>query len=364
MKMETIGKALSAQFAERDDVIEGLLVSLVARQHVLLIGVPGTAKSALISELARRITGADYFQWLLTRFSTPEELFGPVSLKALEQGLYQRNASGKLPEAHLAFLDEIFKANSAILNSLLTLINERLFYNGGAPIRTPLQSLIGASNEYPEEGEGLEALFDRFLMRFELDYIAEEQAFVSMLKGSSSVPAAMTIDELYELQFLSDAVHVPDDVFEALAAIRRELKQQSIRPSDRRFKQSLSLIRAKAVLSGRPQAEPSDLLVLKSGLWEKPDQKDAVGKIVAKYAQDSVKLKLEELRGQLKGIVKDTQGKTLTTDQTMDVTQKLKALRHGVQLLAASHPGRKEIAAVEQALEKTLQEIASQALGV
>ena len=184
-KIVQIKNYLESKFYEREAEIEGLLISVLARQHMLLIGPAGTAKSLLSVELAKIVQGVNYFQWLLTRFSTPEELFGPVSLKELEQGIYKRNTTGKLPEAHIAFLDELFKASSAILNSLLTLINERLFYNNGKPFRTPLISIIGASNEYPEEGEGLEALYDRFLLRYETDYLKNDANFISMLKGAN-----------------------------------------------------------------------------------------------------------------------------------------------------------------------------------
>ncbi|MBO1912898.1 AAA family ATPase, partial [Microvirga sp. 3-52] len=144
-----------------------------------------------------------------------------------------RNTATKMPEANLVFLDEIFKANSAILNSLLTLINERLFYNNGTPAKVPLMSVIGASNEYPEEGEGLEALFDRFLLRFELDYIADEMNFVSMMKGTgqNQVMPSMTMDELVQLQFFTDMVTIPDEVYETLSKIRNELRDEGIRPS-------------------------------------------------------------------------------------------------------------------------------------
>lgn len=156
------------------------------------------------------------------------KLLNGFQLKELEQGIYKRNTSGKLPEAHVSFLDEIFKANSAILNSLLTLINERLYYNNGGPVQTPLISVIGSSNEYPEEGEGLEALFDRFLIRFEVDYIGEVQSFMSMLKDLPSIPATMTLDGLYELQFFSDMVEIPDEVLETLALIRKEFRDEGM----------------------------------------------------------------------------------------------------------------------------------------
>ena len=143
-----MGKA----FPERKQVIDGSLCSILAGEHVLLLGPPGTAKSALVRAIAQAFSGA-YFERLLTKFSTPEELFGPISLKALEEDRFARVIQGKLPEAEFAFVDEIFKANSAILNSLLSLINERVFHNDGAPIRCPLVTLFGASNELPEGKE-------------------------------------------------------------------------------------------------------------------------------------------------------------------------------------------------------------------
>ena len=149
---------LMAQFPERKDVIDGSLAAVLAGEHVLLIGPPGTAKSALVRCLAQ-VFGGSYLERLLTKFSTPEELFGPISLKALEQDRFVRVTAGKLPEAEFAFIDEIFKSNSAVLNSLLSIVNERLFHND-SPIHCPLVSLFGASNELPD-GKELEALFDK-----------------------------------------------------------------------------------------------------------------------------------------------------------------------------------------------------------
>lgn len=363
MKIVNIQQALSSQYAERDEAIEGLTVGLIARQHTLLIGPPGTGKSALVSDLTRRITGTNYFQWLLTRFSTPEELFGPVSLKELEQGVYKRNTAGKLPEAHICYLDELFKANSAILNALLTLINERIFYNNGAPVRVPLQSVIGSSNEYPEEGEGLEALFDRFLLRFEVDYIGEEQSFLSMLRGSPSIPADMSLDELYQLQFFSDAVLIPDDVLEALAKIRKALKDEGIHPSDRRFKQSLSVIRAKAVLSGRDRAVVDDILMLKNSLWERPEQRQKVTEIVRKHAQDVVKAKLEDMINEVKDVLKAMKENS-STEQAVEATKKLKLLKTDMEKLNKDYPGRKEIDKGIGLIQESLESIATQIMGV
>ena len=165
-KVNEIRNYLTATFKERDEVVDGLLTALVARVHILMIGAPGTAKSAITVALSGLIDGFDYFQWLLTKFSTPEEIFGPYDLAKLKSGLYERITFGKLPVAHMAYLDEIFKANSAILNALLTVINERVFYNGTRQDISPLMTLVGTSNEYPQEEE-LQAVFDRFMLRFE-----------------------------------------------------------------------------------------------------------------------------------------------------------------------------------------------------
>ena len=162
-RLAAIATELDQTFVERSEVVEGALAALLAGQHLLLIGPPGTAKSMLADRICQRIEGAGYFQWLLTKFTTPEEVFGAVSLKALERDEYRRVTTNKLPEAHIAFLDEIFKASSSILNALLTLLNERCFDNGSERLRTPLVTLFGAANELPEEDE-LQAVYDLSLI--------------------------------------------------------------------------------------------------------------------------------------------------------------------------------------------------------
>ncbi len=342
-KLEEIKKALNAKFFEREEEVEGILVALLSRQHMLMIGPAGTAKSALSVELAKIVQGTDYFQWLLTRFSTPEEVFGPLSLKDLEQGVYKRNTATKMPEANLVFLDEIFKANSAILNSLLTLINERLFYNNGTPVKVPLMSVIGASNEYPEEGEGLEALFDRFLLRFELDYIADETNFVSMMKGTGQnfVMPSMTMDELVQLQFFTDMVAIPDEVYDTLSKIRNELRDEGIRPSDRRFKQSLSVLQAKALINQRQVVKVDDIVILENALWETVDQKDNVSLIVRSHAQDVVTQKLDRIQEEASEIFSFIQ-KDASTDAGMEATRKLKSLFADLNKLKKHNQSRDE----------------------
>ena len=340
-KLEEIRQALNSKFFERENEVEGILVALLSRQHMLMIGPAGTAKSALSSELSKIIEGTTYFQWLLTKFSTPEEVFGPLSLKDLEQGVYQRITKTKMPEANIVFLDEIFKANSAILNSLLTLINERLFYNNGSPVQVPLMSVIGASNEYPEEDEGLDALFDRFLLRYEINPIVDETNFVSMLKaaGQTMQMPFMTMEELVHLQFLTDKVVIPDEVYKALSKIRVGLRDEGIRPSDRRFKQSLSVLQAKALINQRQVVQMEDITILENVLWEKVDQKDAVSYIIRNHAHDVITQTLYSIQNEANEVFY-----SILQDQSpeagMEATQKMKALVADLNKLKSHNQSR------------------------
>lgn len=304
-KIKEIETFLNTMYLERDEMIRGILVAFIARQHVLLVGDPGTAKSALVADLSRCVTGTNYFQWLLTRFSTPKELFGPVSLKALEQDTYKRNTHNKLPEAHIGFVDEIFKANSAILNALLTLANERLFYNNGGIVQSPLFSIIGASNEWPEEGEGFEALFDRFILRYEIDYIQDGNNFVAMLQGAYPAQRpTITLVELEQLQFQAEMmVTVPQDILEVLRDIRDSLRLEGIRPSDRRFRQVLSLLKGSATLDGRDVVVRKDLIILVHSLWVKPEANER--DIVRRTVQDRVLDPVEKEIADLTDIIRD-----------------------------------------------------------
>jgi len=275
-RLQRIRDELGQAFLERTDVIDGALTALLAGQHVLLIGPPGTAKSMLADELCRRLDGASYFQWLLTKFTTPEELFGAVSLRALESDDYRRVTTHKLPEAHIAFLDEVFKANSSILNSILTVLNERRFHNGREIVDVPLITLFGASNELPEEDE-LQALYDRFLLRFLVGYIADDFKFLRMLHGkAASARTTLTLSDLRQLQQAVHGVVVPQHVFGALADIRRELGRKQLVASDRRYRHCVALLQAHAYLLGRDTVGEEDVFFLENVLWHDPKERDEV----------------------------------------------------------------------------------------
>ena len=281
-KLKKIRSDLKSRYFERDDVIDGAFCALLTGSHLLLIGPPGTAKSQLANEICRKITGARYFQWLLTKFTTPEELFGAVSLKGLENDEYRRVTSGKLPEAHIAFLDEVFKASSSILNTLLTIMNERIFYNGTEKVRIPLISLFGASNELPSEEDELEALYDRFLLRYVVDYIKEDFRFLKMLNTENeiSVEGVITSEELDSCREEAGRVKLPSNILKLISRIRKDLAKKGITPSDRRYKQSVSLLKSRAYLEGRSEVSEDDLRFLENVLWREPGEKAEIQSVI------------------------------------------------------------------------------------
>jgi MoxR-like ATPase len=251
-KLQAIERELTASLIERDEVIRASLVTLLARQHLVVLGPPGKAKSALVSELSGRISlqngaGLRSFAYLMTRFTTPEELFGPVSVAGLKRDEYRRITSGKLVEAELVFLDEIFKASSAILNALLKIANERVFHNGDQEMQVPLISLFGASNEMPQ-GNELEALWDRFLLRFRVGYVTDT-GFAKFIRAAAakhngqnsngSQPLMLLQSELTALQQSVAQVAIPNAVVDLIEQLRKDLMSKGIIISDRRWGQAL-----------------------------------------------------------------------------------------------------------------------------
>lgn len=368
-KLQQIQQCLNSKFYDREAEIEALMTALLSRQHILFIGPAGTGKSALSSMLGEMVEGSMYFQHLLTPFSTPEELFGVLSLKDLEQGIYKRNIERMLPEAHFAFIDEIFKANSAILNSLLTLINERIFYNNGVPVAAPLMTLVGSSNEYIEEGEGLEALFDRFLLRYEVDYIREENSFISMLKNDQEIQVPkLTLSELFQHQECVKEVGISDTIYKALAKVRTKLRDEGIRPSDRRFKQSLSLLRAKAYLDGRAHVNRADLVVLKHALWETVEQKEKTAEILHEIAHDTVEAFMNRVVPEFESLLLNAQNTLISRTpgsraKLSELLMQGKTLFLEVQSMHRQAPNREELTSLKNDMHKRLLQMTTDVIG-
>lgn len=244
----------------RRPLVELVVLAAVAREHVLVIGAPGTAKSAAVRRVASQL-GGRYFEYLLSRFTEPSELFGPVDLRRLREGAIEVQTAGMLPEADVAFLDEVFLGSTAILNNLLSLLNERRFRHGLTDTRVPLRVCVGASNALPSE-TSLAAFADRFLLRVFVEPI-EDAALETLLEQgwSIEVSAAAAQSRLAELDLLCDAVRTVEltAVRPRIADMARMLRNAGIGLSDRRIVKVQRLVAAAAVLSGRRVANEADL---------------------------------------------------------------------------------------------------------
>ena len=279
-RLRKLRDALLTGLVERDLPVRLALIAALAGEHLLLVGPPGTAKSLIARRLHLAFAKSSYFERLLTRFTVPEELFGPLSIKGLEEDRYERLTTAYLPTASIAFLDEIFKANSAILNSLLTLLNEREFDNGTRRDRTPLIAVIGASNELPDSEE-LDALFDRFLLRLHVGAVSKD-AFPSLigLRGHAApdVPESLKLTDadVVAIQAEAEKVEVPDDVVALLCALRDWCGAESIPVSDRRWRKLVKLLQVSALTNGRETVSIWDCWLLQHCLWNTPEDREKV----------------------------------------------------------------------------------------
>ena len=282
---------------EKETEINLSLLAALAGESILLLGPPGVAKSMVARRLKSAFTDARAFEYLMSRFSTPDEIFGPVSISRLkESDKYERAIDGYLPTADVVFLDEIWKAGPAIQNTLLTVINEKLFRNGDKELHLPLKLLVAASNELPAQGEGLEALWDRFLIRILCTCVKQEESFYKMLLDDSADHPETTAcewqisdREYAEWQAEIRRVTLPLDVLSCITAIRHGLTsvemqdsdlRRNVYVSDRRWKNIVKLLKTSAFVHGRTEVSMTDLLPVYHCLWSEPDESVAIRDIV------------------------------------------------------------------------------------
>lgn len=278
-KMQQISVEMNQLFVERDELIKLMMLAITTGTNLLMLGPPGTAKSAITYELCGRIENAKYFQWMLNKTSDPSEILGPFSVKEMENDKFMRITTGKLPEAHIAFMDEVFKSNAPTLNALLTIMNEHMFYNDGKAVDVPLISMFGASNEPPED-ESLDAMYDRFIFRMNVQYIhdaankkrmhsnyVDNRAGLLGLAGKTTI----TLDELLVLQQASKSVKVSKDIINKFIRLISDLDRQAIHVSDRRQNECFKIMQGSAVLRGSNVVGLDDFRSLIYVLWEKEE---------------------------------------------------------------------------------------------
>ena len=289
-KVQKILAYLGHDLIERDEPLKLALLSILAGENSVFLGPPGTGKSLMARRIADMIEHPDnksgYFEYLLTKFSTPDEIFGPLSIAELKADRFRRNTEKYLPTASIGFLDEIFKSNSSILNSLLTILNERIYHNGAEAQKVPLRALIAASNEVPNEHDELTALYDRFLLRCFVDYVSDA-GFEGLFDEPKPQerPASITENEMDSILNESGKVALPEEVISAISQIWRahkdafkEDRRESL--SDRRLKKAVKLIKVSSHTNGRNEADLSDVLLLKNCLWNHPENAAKVQDIV------------------------------------------------------------------------------------
>jgi len=346
-KIQAIERDLGFKYPRKSSVIHGLFNGLISKHHVLILGPPGVAKSKLVGDFSKVVNGANYFSYLMTNYTTPEELFGPISFSALQNDKFERITNGMLPEANVAMLDEIWKANSSVLNSLLQLVNERKFKNGTQLKDVPLDILIGASNEYPEDSS-LNALFDRFLLRFWVDSSWDSNSFATLIERvqtSKGTKQKLSRKEIIELQKAAKNIAWTKENNKMLVEIWSMLNSKQFSFSDRRWVQAIDSIKAEALLSDNKDVQPINFTILKDIMWDNHHDSKKIYGAILKIA-DEIGTHINELRT----IVEELKGKASSNkfEEMTDVTTGVKYAKEKLDALAFNNPNDARIQELQE----------------
>ena len=312
-KLNIIEQEMANEFVEREELIKTMLLSLVSSSNLLMLGPPGTAKSKITKALCNKIDDTNYFEYMLNKTSDPSELLGPFSVKQMEHDKFIRTTTGKLPEANVAFIDEVYKSNAPTLNALLTIMNEHIFYNDGRPVDVPLLSMFAASNEPPED-DTLLALHDRFLFRINVEYIHNHSNRELMFNNyiheraginNSIVSTTVTVDEIKTLQKRAMNIPVPKKIITEFGKLLNNIdRNYGIVISDRRSNECLKVLQSSALLAKRKKVGVEDFAALKYVLCEKPEDVDKIASEIDKL-ENPYEKKIENLKADF-AIIKET----------------------------------------------------------
>jgi MoxR-like ATPase len=328
-RFSAIINSLEKGLFERKEILSLSLLAALSGESVFMIGPPGVGKSLIARRLKYAFKDSQSFEYLMTRFSTPEEVFGPVSIQKLKNDKYERNTEQYLPSAQFVFLDEIWKAGSAIQNALLTVLNERIYRNGGEIIQTDIRCIIAASNEIPQDSDVLGPLYDRFLLRYVLNPIKSPKLFAKLLNQNTSlegdpIPAELKISQEEWKKWQEDVleVKIPESVAYIVHIIREKIEEYNQRTkeehlrifiSDRRWKKIMNLLRAAAYVHERKEVQLADCFLMTHCLWNHPDQKTELENILKESIRDhgySLNLKLPALRREVELFSQDVESET------------------------------------------------------